>query len=233
MALLDATSNTTNITNQTAGGTTTISHTCTGTGLCLIVSIMAWNNGGTGTGCSGVTYNGASMSPVGNGSTNGAFYTEQWYLYGPSTGANNIVATVAGKTDKLGLTGISFTAVSSPGTDVNTSATGTGATVTASVTTSNASEYLIDCVAHLSANNPTSGTGTQLLSDSASGVSTASQYKAVGKGLNGLSWTYPDPGDAWAYSVTAVLGTAPTSDPGNIGKFLRVGNGMSRSEVAN
>lgn len=218
MALaIDATSSGVNITNQTAGGTTTVSHTCTGSNRVLIVSISTWNNGGTGTGCSGVTYNGVAMTAIGNstgstGTTTGQFYTEQWRLVAPATGTNNIVATVAGKTDKLGVAAISFTgADQTTGIDVSGKTFGTSGTVTQSVTTTAASEYLVDAVCHLSANNPTSSTGTQILSSATAGTSTAAQYgTAISAGSNALSWTYPDPGDEWAYSVLAVKPDAGT-----------------------
>lgn len=224
MALaVDATSSGVNITNQTAGGTTTVSHTCTGSNGILIVSISAWNNGGTGTGCSSVTYNGVSMTAVGNstgstGTTTGQFYTEQWRLVAPSTGTNNIVATVAGKTDKLGVAAISFTgADQTTGVDVSGRTFGTSGTVTQSVTTTAASEFLIDAVCHLSANNPTSSTGTQILSSATAGTSTAAQYAAAASaGSNSMTWTYPDPGDEWAYSVLAVKATGGGPPPPTI-----------------
>lgn len=208
MALaIDATSSGINTTNQTAGGTTTVSHTCTGSNLVLIVSISTWNNGGTGMGCSGVTYNGTAMTMLGNSAVSGQFYTEQWRLVAPSAGTHNIIATVSGKTDKLGLAGISFTgADQTTGVDVSTGTTGTVATVTASLTTTSASEYLVDVVNHLSANTPTSHSGTTIMSDATNGVDTSSQYAAaVSSGTNSMNYVYPDPGDAWAYSVLAVM----------------------------
>lgn len=209
MALaVDNTGSGINILNQIIGGTTTISFTTgSGSDRLLIVNISTWNNGGTGTGCSIVVYGLQSMTLVtGSGATNGQFYTEQWVLIAPATGTANIVATVAGKTDKLGLAAVSFTGADQiTGIDINTNTTGTSDTVTASLTTSISNEYLTDCVSHLSANNPTSHTGTQIYSDATNGTSTASQYDiAAIAGSNSMTWIYPDPGDAWAYSVLAV-----------------------------
>jgi hypothetical protein len=145
------------------------------------------------------------MTAVGNSASNGAFYTEQWYLAAPASGTNNIVVTVSGTTTKLGIAAISFTGVDqTTPIDVSGSTTGTSGTVTKSLTTTNANEYLLDAVTHLSANSPSSETGTVILNDVASGVSTGAQYaSAATAGSNSMSWTYPDPGDAWAYSVLA------------------------------
>jgi hypothetical protein len=214
---VDATSFTTNVANQTAGGTTTVSHVVgSGSNMLLIVSISTWNNGGTGAGCSSVTYGGTAMTLVRAGVANGAFYTEQWALVAPTSGTANIVATVAGKTDKLGMGNVSFSgADQTTGIDVSTNAIGTVGTVTASLTTTAAGEYLVDAASHLSANNPSSHTGTQIYSDAASGTSTVSQYgTATTAGTNSMSWSYPDPGDGWSYSVLAVKpsgGAAPVT----------------------
>ncbi len=211
MALaVDATSSGTNVTAQTAGNTTTVSHVITSATV-LVVSISAWDNGGVGTGCSGVTYNGIAMTAVGNstgstGTSTGSFYTEQWYLLAPATGTHNIVATVAGKTDKLGLSGISFSGGSTvTAIDVSSKTFGTSGTYLAGVTTTVASEYLVDCISHLSTNSPSSHTGTQIYTDAASSTSTGSQYSAAAPAGNiSMNWVYPDVGDEAAYSVLAV-----------------------------
>lgn len=142
----------------------------------------------------------------GSTSSNADFYTEIWSLLAPTSGTANIVATVLGKTDKLGLTAISFTGGNtSTVIDVSGAATGTSGTVTASLTTTLNSEYLFDAVSHLSANTASSSTGTQIYNDGAIGAGMASQYKtAPASGSNSMSWTYPDPGDKWAYSVVAI-----------------------------
>lgn len=215
MALgVDSTGSTTNITNQIIGGTTTLSFTAN-SATCLVVAISTWNNGGTGTGCTTVLYGIQPMALIsGSTSSNTDFYTEIWSLLAPTTGTANIVATVSGKTDKLGLAAISFTGGNTTtAIDVQNTATGTSATVTANVTTTANSEYLVDAVSHLSANTATSGTGTIIYNDGAVGTGMATQYgTAATAGTNSLSWTYPDPGDKWAYSVVAVkaTGSVPT-----------------------
>lgn len=231
---VDATSNTVNVINQTAGGTTTVSHTCTSATI-IVVSISTWNNGGTGTGCSSITWNGSALTLLTNVATSAAFHTEQWYLLSPISATGNIVATVSGKTDKLGLSGISFKQSDTvTGIDITSSLSGTTALVSQSLNTIYPGEYLVDCVSHLSANNPSANSGTQIYSDATSGTSTSSQYISTpSNGANSISWTYPDPGDAWAYSVLAILALPPPSPPGGVGRHITVGNGMSRSEIAN
>lgn len=219
MALgVDNTGSATNVTAQIINGTTTLSFAAS-SATCLIVGISTWNNGGTGTGCLTVLYGLQAMTlESGSPASNTDFYTEVWSLLAPTTGTANIVATVAGKTDKLGLAAISFTGGNTTtAVDVAGNATGTSGTVTQSVTTTANSEYLVDCVSHLSANNPTANSGTQIYSSATNGVSTTSQYKtAPTSGSNSMTWTYPDPGDKWAYSVVAVKaagggGATPTS----------------------
>lgn len=217
MALaVDNTGSTTNTTNQIAGGTTTLSFAVSSATV-LYVTISTWNNGGTGTGCLTVLYGLQAMTlESGSASSNADFYTEVWSLLAPTTGTANIVATVVGKTDKLGLAAISFTGGNTAtATDVVGVATGTSGTVTQSVTTTANSEYLVDVVSHLSANTASSGTGTIIYNDGAVGAGMATQYGAAATaGSNSLSYTYPDPGDKWAYSVIAVKAAASAAAAG-------------------
>lgn len=218
MALgIDNTGSTVNTSAQIVGNTTTLSFAAS-SATCLIVPISTWNNGGTGTGCSAVLYGIQTMTlESGSTSSNTDFYTEIWSLLAPTTGTANIVATVLGKTDKLGLGVISFTGGNTTtAVDVAGTATGTSGTVTQSVTTTANSEYLVDVVSHLSANTASSSTGTQLYNNGAIGAGMGTQYvTATTSGSNSMSWTYPDPGDKWAYSVVAIKaagggGTTPT-----------------------
>lgn len=209
---VDATANGVNIINQIVGGTTTVSFTTgSGSNRALIASISTWNNGGTGTGCSAVLYGLQSMTLVtGSGISNGAFYTEQWQLVAPGTGTANIVATVVGKTDKLGLGAISFTGVDQTNPiDTNNAFSGTSGTVTGSLTLSDVNEYMVDAMSHLSANTSSSHTDTLIYENATAGTDTASQYGVKSSsGSQSMSWTMPDPGDTWAYSVLALKAAA-------------------------
>lgn len=190
------------------GGTVTESFlTGSGSNRLLIVSISTWDNGGTAGGCTTVTYGLQSMSLLsGSPATNGAWYTEQWVLVAPTSGTANIIATVAGTTTKIGLGTISFTgADQTTGIDTNSSATGTSGTVTKALTLGATNEYMVDAMSHNSANTSSSRTNTSIYEDATSGTDTAAQYGSIsGSGSQSMSWTMPDPGDAWAYSVLAV-----------------------------
>lgn len=211
MLVVDNTGDVVSVVNQVSGGTTTVGFTTGGgSNRLLIASISTWNNGGTGTGCSAVAYGLQSMTLVtGSGATNGAFYTEQWYLIAPATGTTNLVATVTGKTDKLGAGIISFTGADQiTGIDTNSTAIGTSATVTKALTLAAANEYMVDAMSHLSANTSSGHSNTAIYEDATSGTDTAAQYGLVSSsGSNGMSYTMPDPGDTWAYSVLAVKAT--------------------------
>lgn len=67
----------------------TWSHTCTGTNLILFVHVRS----GAGNVAS-MTYNGVAMTYSGLTSLGGEMFT--WYLYAPSTGANNIIVVGGG-----------------------------------------------------------------------------------------------------------------------------------------
>lgn len=200
----------TNTSNQSSGGTTTVGYnSTTGSDRLLIVNVAFWNNGGAAAGCSGITYGGVAMTLVTNSrqlSTGNKFLTEQWYLVAPATGTNNVVATVGGQCDKLGLAVLSFTGADQTNPiDVNGKTSGTSGTVTQSITTTVAGTIMTDSVSHLSANTATANSHSLIYNDGASGAGMASQYgTAASAGTNSLSWTYPDPGDEWAYSVLAV-----------------------------
>jgi hypothetical protein len=209
---LDAVASTKSIVNQLAGGTTTYAHTVTSnTNGLIALAVGAWNNGGTGTGLSGATYAGTAMTKITASSSltaGGTFYTEIWYLIAPSTGTNNIVATVSGKTDTLGLSSLSLTGVSQT-TPVDTAGTFTGTTgiYTKSITTTAALDWMLDITSHLSANTANSNTGgTSIFNNATGGVGNASQYGiATSAGANSMTWTYPDVGDTGTYSIAAFL----------------------------
>jgi hypothetical protein len=209
---LDAVASTKSIVNQLAGGTTTYAHTVTSnTNGLIALAVGAWNNGGTGTGLSGATYAGVAMTKISASSSltaGGTFYTEIWYLIAPSTGTNNVIATVSGKTDALGLASLSLTGVDQT-TPVDTAGTFTGTTgiYTKAITTTAAADWMLDITSHLSANTASSNTGgTSIFNNATGGVGTASQYgTAATAGTNSMTWTYPDVGDIGTYSIAAFL----------------------------
>lgn len=84
----DATSSSSN----SGSATLTYQHTCTGTNLFLGVSIYDQSVGDNVT---GVTYNGVAMTKSDSQllSGDGGTYQSLWYLFGPSTGINDIIVT--------------------------------------------------------------------------------------------------------------------------------------------
>lgn len=209
---------TVNTTNQIAGGTTTLSGYAMGSGAngVIFAIIGTWNNGGTATGCSGVTAGGQAMTKIpGSFGGSGDHYSEAWVLIAPPTGSISIVATVSGKTDKLGLAVASWTqADQTNGYDVVGQAVGTVATVTKAITLNAGNEYLFDGGIHVSANTASSNTDTSILNNGTSGMCTFGQYGSrVSSGSQSMSWTFPDPGDGWAYTVLAVKAASGVAAP--------------------
>ena len=92
--------------DTTTQGTTTSTspltwnHTCTGSNLVLIVGV-AVSAVSADPNCSGVTYNGTSLTLL--GSKRAVFIYGQvslWYLLNPSTGSNQVSVAFSGTTDK-------------------------------------------------------------------------------------------------------------------------------------
>jgi hypothetical protein len=73
----------------------TFSHTCTGSNLILFVGVTMRAPSGTPT-CSGVTYNGVSMTSLGAVDSSGTIRVYLFYLINPATGANDVSASFSG-----------------------------------------------------------------------------------------------------------------------------------------
>lgn len=118
----------------------TWSHTVGGASNMILVVAVAV--GGSGT-CSGVTYNSVSMTQL-TSVNQGTETTYIFYKLTPSTGANNIVATFSGTVSGIGL-GVSYSNVAQTST-FGTPATnsGTSGNSSNSVTTSYASQLVLD-----------------------------------------------------------------------------------------
>lgn len=137
-----------------AGTTLTISHTCTGSDLVLVVSVIT----SAGSDPSSVTYNSVAMTKaVGDTTT-----TSIWYLANPATGANNVVVT-HGSSVKMGAGCISFTgANTSAPIGVTGTATATDTNPTKTVTTIYRNSYLLDAT-FVNGNPTTTPDGSQTL----------------------------------------------------------------------
>lgn len=86
----------------------TVAHTCTGSNLALIVNVVTID--GTNDDITGVTYNSVSMTRQATNAIGTVARSYQYYLLGPSTGANNIVisasASVSIQADNVSYTGV-------------------------------------------------------------------------------------------------------------------------------
>lgn len=87
------------------GTSLTVSHTCTGSDLALVVAVTDISGASV---VSGVTYNSVAMTKVDEIGANRAFTL--WYLTAPDTGAHDIVVT-AGSSTYIGLAAASYTGV--------------------------------------------------------------------------------------------------------------------------
>jgi len=189
---------------------TTWTHTVAlGLNLGIYVGIMNWNNGGPTQTVLSVSYNSVALANIASTSVNAPSdfaNVTWWWLKAPSTGAHTVSVTLSGATTVLKCASYDFSNVDQTiGIDVATTSTGTTGTVSNSLTLSSANEYMLDILAHSSANNIASQTGTSVLADTSSGFLGASQYKVqASSGSQSLTYTMPDPGDDWALSTIAV-----------------------------
>lgn len=92
----------------------TVSHTCTGTNLFLFVIVRDLNNTLTG-----VTYNSVSMTQVGSTQSVGGNNISVWRLFGPATGANDIVATKSSGTSNIRISAASYSGVNQSALDAS------------------------------------------------------------------------------------------------------------------
>lgn len=152
---LDATSN-----GNATSTSITIAHTCTGADRILFVGV--YYQGGDN--FTSVTYNGVALTQIAKVNNGLAIWGALYYLVAPSTGTNNIVVTVSASAF-LGAGGVSYTGAKQSGQpDASTTNTGSGTSLTTSVTTVADNSWAI-----LQAQNAndtiTASTGSTLRSD--------------------------------------------------------------------
>lgn len=98
--------------NSATGTSVTISHTCTGSNLILMSFVFSTS----GDDVSGVTYNGVAMTQAVKAANSYAGgYGYIYYLVGPATGANNVVASRSTSTGTLGILNGSYTGAKQTG----------------------------------------------------------------------------------------------------------------------
>lgn len=141
----------------------TFAHTCSGSNRILFVTTIT----NTGTGVSGVTYNGVALTLLDSRADAGGNVPELWYLIAPATGSNNIVITVSGSNAIAGAaasyTGVKQSAPSVFGNNRADSATSVSKSLTS--TTDN-SWMICGFTNNFAATSWTAGTNTTIRSGS-------------------------------------------------------------------
>lgn len=113
-----------------AGSVCTVSHTCAGSNLILIVSARASPSTNTVT---GVTYNGVAMTQIATITVDANDKEYLFYLLNPSTGTHDIVATQTGSNSVV--TAASYTGAKQSGQPDNSGTnSGSGTTMTQTLT---------------------------------------------------------------------------------------------------
>ena len=108
-----------------------LTHTCTGSDRVLVVFTRTYD----GTGVTGVTYNGVSLTQNGGSQTLGSDSIRAWVLHAPASGANTITATIS-PNRRIEIYAVSLTGASQSSTaDATAYATGSSTSATGSVTT--------------------------------------------------------------------------------------------------
>jgi hypothetical protein len=196
--------------------------------------------GGTPTACGGVTavtYNGAALTKLGVAS-NGTVQAEIWYIKAPSTGTNNIVITAPFPTDimasAVSFTGVDQTTPFKTGTGAFTTAFGTSATASRTITSGAAGDPIFDIMGANTNATPTvtnaTTAGQTLRNTATGGVRTVAmgQSTAYGKTTStNMSWTL---GSSVDWAIAAVAIKASTTLTGvDVGSFTaQWGDGGTR-----
>jgi len=184
---------------QNSSNTLTFSHTCTGEGLVLIVSVGWWENPDAARTVSGVTYNGVSMTSAVSqttGTPDTARGTEIFYLAIPAIGANDVVVTMSSTTDAIQGNAASFT-----GCDVDDPIgdTTAGTALSIVVDTDRDNSFVVDNVQNLDANcasiSLTVGASQTQMANQCANSGTGASRQAVSreatttKGAVTMSWS--------------------------------------------
>lgn len=188
--------------NQVNAASTTYSLTCSGSDRFLLVGVQVY----TSDNLSSVTYAGVSMTQVDKQQIPGNRWMYLYYLTNPTTGANNVVATMTGATF-IASAGACYSGVDQT-TPINVQTKNTGTSVTSLTTT--ATTTVNDCwmvLAH--ANNwgdPTAGTNTTKRESADATITMFDSNAARSSGSNSLQVT----GSSGNYS-NIMVGIAPAA----------------------
>lgn len=205
----------------TSGPSITYAFDCTGSNI-LIVGLSL----GSSNTCSGITYNGISMTQLNTQNIGGSTFmnTYLFYLINPATGSNNVVVSTSGTGFHWGyascFSGVDLSAPFSPATGTTTNGTNTALTTT--MATSYNGEYVYGIVQNGSADVAfTAGANSTIISAHANGWGchfTGSGLIAPGSNSNTINRN-----SSGLFGINAVAMT-PLSEkkfkPGSLGSML-------------
>lgn len=181
----------------------TWSHTCSGSDRALVVYVNPWQNS-----CSGVTYNGVSMTALGTYITASGWKLYAFYLKNPASGTNNVVATLNTST-YVRTAAVSFTgADQTTQPDTYTTATSQSSPVTATLT-AGSDCYLVAGNIGPNITTWTAGTNTTKVGTSDEHITTFISSAARSSGSQSLAWTLS--GFSCSYYLVAVKAVAGAS----------------------
>jgi len=199
----------------------TLSHTCTGSNLLLLVPVYTYNAAGSGTiTTSSVTYNSVSMTQVAHisGTADGVQQdVSLWYLNTPATGAHTISATYSGSVQYSSLHGMSYTGCDQTSAVIDSFNTGqSGSTGSAAATSLTLSTTVVhsNCwtvgFAAARGSDPAAGTGTTLRAHNSSSFASGGDSNAiVSTGSQSLQWTSTS--GAWPGGIIVSISPPITS----------------------
>ena len=140
---------------NSATGTLTFAHTCTGTNRFIVVGFV----GNTVDDVTGVTYNGVAMSLIAKVLSDSTRYVYLYGLVAPATGSNNVVITTSSADTIIG-GALSYTGVKQEAAEASGTAAGASTHPQASVTTVTANAWVVGILAGSTNDDTTADSGT-------------------------------------------------------------------------
>lgn len=214
---------------EVIGTSNTFSHTCTGTNLALFVGVLHSAVNPIADTITGVTYNGVACTKHDTQENHAGNYAlDLWYLFGPATGAHNIVVTPLASTSVRPVA-VSFSGVSQTGfPDAYAYSLTTGnASKTETLTTVAASCWMVWFGLDEFNTTETAGAGTTLRQKNGNygGVFFADSNGSVGAaGSHSLVIV---PGSSGDYMNDMVFSIAPSGGGGGTDLSAYVGGPMT------
>lgn len=196
-----------------ASGTSSWSHTCTGSDIILLVGAYALSDT-----VSSVTYNGVSMTLIGKttfpGSGRQGAYL--YYLINPATGSHTVSVTGGTGIGSASYTGAKQTG--QPDSSNTGTQTGTAITMTTTVVASNC--WLVGVEADPNGGE-TAGAGTTIRGTDGNGLVFADSNGVVGTGSQSLVVNHGNGASAWVVAsiAPAASGGGETADTLMLGHF--------------